>query len=121
MFTQIVSPPAGGHSTHRSSEAIDGVLPPGHVAVVDVLARLAGGGAAEQHELGVVGVLREHRMHLELAESASECDVGGGRDVLVAEHEHLVTYQGLAQVGDGVVVERLVEIDRGRLRRRCSG
>ncbi len=25
MFTQIVSPPAGGHSTQRSSEAIDGV------------------------------------------------------------------------------------------------
>ena len=24
MFTQIVSPPAGGHSTHRSSEAIEG-------------------------------------------------------------------------------------------------
>ena len=25
MLTQIVSPPAGGHSTQRSSDAIDGV------------------------------------------------------------------------------------------------
>ena len=25
MFTQIVSPPAGGHSRQRSSDAIDGV------------------------------------------------------------------------------------------------
>ena len=52
-------------------------------------------------------------MHLELAEAAGEGDVGGGRDVLVAEHEHLVAYQGLAQLGDGVVVERVVEVDRG--------
>ena len=77
MLTQIVSPPAGGHSTQRSSDAIDGVCPPGDVAVVDVLARLAGGVAAEQHELGVVGVVREDRVHLELTEAAGEGDVGG--------------------------------------------
>ena len=115
MLTQMVSPPAGGHSMQRSSDAIDGVCPPGHVAVEDVLARLAGGVAAEQHELRVVGVVREHRVHLELAEAAGQGDVGGGRDRLVAEHEHLVAHQGLAQRGDGVVVELVVEVDRADL------
>ena len=81
----------------------------------DVLARLARGGAAEQHELGVVGVVGEDGVHLELTEPAGEGDVRGGRDVLVAEHEHLVAHQRLAQRGDGVVVEGVVEVDRGDL------
>ena len=77
--------------------------------------RLAGGVAAEQHQLGVVRVVREHRVHLELTEAAGQGDVGGRGDVLVAEHEHLVLHQRLAQGGDGVVVEGVVEVDGGDL------
>ncbi len=77
----------------------------------DVLARLGGGGAAEQHELGVVGVVREDGVYFELSEPAGEGDVRGRGDVLVAEHEHLVAYQRLAQRGDGGVVEVVAEVD----------
>ena len=81
----------------------------------DVLARLARGGTAEEHEFGVVGMVGKHWMHLELAETTSEIDMRIGRDVLIAEHEHLVTHERFTQRGNGAVVEHVVEVDRGHL------
>ena len=64
---------------------------------------LAVGVAAEQHQLGMVRVVREDGVHLELTEAAGQGDVGGRGDGLVAEHEHLVAHQA-----------------PGAARRRCS-
>ncbi len=114
MFTQIVSPPAGGHSTQRSNEAIDGVCRQDtSVWKMFSLALLA--AVPPSSTSSVVGVVGEDGMHLELTEPAGEVDVRLGRDVLVAEHEDLVANQRLAQGCDGVVVEGMVEVDRGHL------
>ena len=40
-------------------------------------------------------------MHLEVAEAAGERDVLRGGERLVAEEQHLVVEQGLAELGDG--------------------
>ena len=74
---------------------------------------LLAGVAAEQHQLGMVRVVREHRVHLELAEAAGQGDVGGRGDVLVAEHEHLVLAPARARRAATVASSSVVvEIDR---------
>ncbi len=111
MFTQIVSPPAGGHSTQRSSEAIDGVCRQEtslwkmfSLALVAAVppSSTSSAWSGWWGKTGCTSSSPNRRARLTCA---------AGRDVLVAEHEHLVAHQRLAQRGDGVVVEGVVEVD----------
>lgn len=58
--------------------------------VVGVLRRARLLVTAQQHQLRVV---RQHRVHFQLAEAAREGDVLRRRDVLIAEDQHLVLHQ----------------------------
>ena len=69
MLTQMVSPPAGGHSTQRSSDAIEGFARQ-ETSLWKRFSVACWSRCRREHELRVVGVVREDRVHLELAEAA---------------------------------------------------
>ena len=74
-------------------------LAPGHIGVIDVLGAGDLAVAAQQHQLMVVRMVREHRVQLQIAKAARKGHMLGRCDVLVTEDQHLVRDQGLAQLG----------------------
>ena len=60
-------------------------------------------------------------MDEDLAEAAREGLVALGVELLVAEEDHAVVEQGLADVADGGVVEILRHVDAGNLRAAGAG
>ena len=69
----------------------------------------------EHEQLGIVPVLRHEGRVAELAEPATERDVLGRRDVLVAEEDDEVLEEGLLDRRDLVGRELLPEVDAGDL------
>ena len=111
MSANRVSPPTSGTSTARSIDPSDGSCRqvtslcqkfsvPASVLVV-----------LQHHHLGEAPLGRHERVHLEVAEVAAEGDVLVGRDVLVAEEQDLVVDEGLLELGEGRVVERLGQVE----------
>jgi hypothetical protein len=80
-----------------------------------VLVAAGVGALLEAHQLGVLGVGREERVHLQLAEAPGERHVLGGGQVPVTEEDHLVGEQRRPQLGDRVVVEVGGQVDAGQL------
>jgi hypothetical protein len=65
----------------------------------------------EADELRLVGVGRDERMDLELAESPGEGDVPVGGQWLVPEEEHLELVEATAELVDHRMVERCAQVD----------
>src|SRR5262245_26483851 len=55
------------------------------------------------------------RMHMQLPEAAAESLVLFGREVLIAEEDHLVLGELVPDLGERLLVERLREVDAGQL------
>ncbi|MNN22903.1 hypothetical protein D3C81_1362820 [compost metagenome] len=100
---------ASQHRTHRRH------LAPRHVGVVEVLAATRAAVTAKHHQFRVLRMMRDHRMHLQLAKAACHGHVLCRRDVLVAEEQHLELQKRAAQGEVGLVVERPGEVDAGNL------
>ncbi|MCY1526969.1 hypothetical protein D9M68_620190 [compost metagenome] len=71
--------------------------------------------AAEQDELRERLVVREGGMDLQLAEAARQRDMLRRRNVLLAEHQHLVLHQCAAQRGNGPFIKRRRQVDMADL------
>jgi hypothetical protein len=102
MFTHIVSPPTGGHSTHRRTAPERRLLAPRRIGVPGVLVAIDRrvGRFIDAHEARMVGIAARDRMVLELAEMASERDMLGTRDVLITEEQDPVLEQQGADFRD---------------------
>ena len=85
--------------------------PPRHVGVPAVLVAADGRLLFEADEFRLVGIGRDERMDLELAEPAGEGDVLVRGQRLVPEEEHLELVEALRELVDDRVVERAAEVD----------
>ena len=100
------------------------LLAPGGVGVPGVLVAVVGlvGRLVDAHQAGILGVAAGHRVVFEFAEVPREGHVLGARDVLVAEEQHPVLQQQLADLGDQRGIARGdAEVDVAQLCADCAG